>query len=104
MKKTKKLSQAPEHLSERAAKLWQQYAETIVKSPGGIAMLQTGLEALDRAEQARKLIEIEGMITKTGKSGVSHVHPAISIEKDARSLSLKTFKALNIHLDYSWKS
>ncbi|WP_300461280.1 hypothetical protein [Desulfobacula sp.] len=65
-------------------------------------MLQSGLEALDRAEEARKIIEREGMITTTGKSGASHVHPAIGIEKDSRSLSLKIFKALNIHMDHIW--
>ena len=92
----------PKHLSENSKVIWQEYADKIVKSPARKAMLQTGLEALDRAEEARQLIEKEGMITTTGKSGVSHKHPAVGIEKDSRSLALKVFKALNIHMDHVW--
>jgi len=92
----------PKHLSKNSKVIWEEYADKIIKSPGGKAMLQTGLEALDRAEEARKTIEKEGMITETGKSGVKHVHPAIGIEKDSRSLALKIFKALFIHQDHIW--
>jgi len=94
----------PKYLSENSKEIWAEYADKIVKSPAGKAMLQTGLEALDRAEEARKIIEKEGMITKTGKSGVSHAHPAVRIEKDSRSLALKVFKALNIHMDHVWSN
>ncbi len=92
----------PEHLSERSKEIWTEYADKIVKSPARKAMLQTGLEALDRAEEARKIVENDGMIMTTGKSGVSHAHPAVRIEKDNRSLALKVFKALNIHMDHVW--
>jgi len=93
---------AKKHLSDNAKQIWNEYADVIVRSPGRKALFQTGLEALDRAEAARQIIEEEGMITITGKSGVAHAHPAIGIEKDSRSLALKVFKSLNIHMDHIW--
>ena len=66
---------APKHLSERSKKLWPEYAGPVIKSPGRLVVFQTGLEALDRAEEARKILKKEGIITVTGRSGVSSEIP-----------------------------
>ena len=57
MKVEIKIPETPKHLSDRSKELWAEYAGKIIKSPGPLALFQTGLEALDRADQARELVK-----------------------------------------------
>ncbi|MBC2716458.1 MAG: hypothetical protein HF978_14230 [Desulfobacteraceae bacterium] len=104
MKSDWKIPDMPDHLSERSKELWTEYAGKIIKSPGRLALFQTGLEALDRAAAARKILATEDMITVTGRSGVGHAHPALKIEKESQAIVLKVWKTLNLHLDYTWNN
>jgi phage terminase small subunit len=92
----------PEHLSGRSKELWCEYIGHEIKSPGRITLFQTGLEALDRAEQARLLVEKEGLTTVTGRSGVSHAHPALAIEKEAKSQFVRIWKILGLYFNGRW--
>jgi len=75
--KTENISPDPAgHLIERAKTLWQQYAGPVLKSPGQLALFQSGLEALDRAAQARELIAKEGLTIATDRGKIAHQHPA----------------------------
>jgi phage terminase small subunit len=47
-------------------------------------MLRAALEAMDRADQAREVVEREGMTTTTKTTGAVHVHPLLKIEREAR--------------------
>jgi hypothetical protein len=53
-----------------------------VLQPHHVRLLTLAAESWDRGQQARELLEIEG-ITVPGREG-SKAHPAISIERDAR--------------------
>ena len=46
----------------------------------------TALESLDRAEQARVLVNAEGLCRTTESTGAVHIHPALKVENDARKL------------------
>ncbi|ACN17850.1 hypothetical protein HRM2_48010 [Desulforapulum autotrophicum HRM2] len=102
MKKKSEAIEAPAHLSESAESIWLEYAGTIIKSPARLALFQSGLEAMDRAKQARQLVAKEGMIQKTERSGVSHAHPGLKIEKESQAAMLKAFKLLGIQHDHIW--
>ncbi len=86
----------PVHLSDRSAKLWGQIVGDRAKSPERLALLQTALEALDRADEARVILEAEGLVFKTETSGALHVHPAVKIEKDSRATFARIWGQLNL--------
>ena len=92
-----------EHLSERAKALWRDVLALQAKaSPGRLALLQVGLEALDRADEARQVIEREGMTTKTATTGVLHVHPLLKVEREARQVFLRAWGQLNLDWQIGW--
>lgn len=74
----------PDHLSARAAALWASVVAADTH-PARAALIQTALEALDRADQARATLEREGLVLEpTRKTGFLHLHPCVKAEKDAR--------------------
>ena len=87
---------APEQLSERSQKLWNQIAGGRSKSPGRLALLQVAL----RADEAAALVAEEGLIFTTETTKAKHVHPATRIEKDARAQFLRAWGQLNLSWDY----
>jgi phage terminase small subunit len=102
MSKKNKCPDTPRHFSDKTSLLWAEYAGKSINSPAKLALFQAGLEALDRADQASMLVASEGLTTKTGKSGVVHKHPALSIEKEARAQFVKIWKALNLNYDMNY--
>lgn len=74
----------PSHLSPRAAALWADVVPRRAKSPGRLAMILAALEALDRGDKARAMVDAEGMTTVTKTTGAVHIHPLLKIEREAR--------------------
>lgn len=66
IKKSAVIPEAPGHLSERSRGLWLELVGTRVKSAARLAQFQTGLEALDRADEARLKIGNELTLTTPG--------------------------------------
>lgn len=81
----------PDHLSERARELWRQVIHG-ARSPGRQALLQTALEALDRADEAREVISREGLTTTTKTTGAVHIHPLLKVERENRALFARLWK------------
>lgn len=90
----------PEHLSERAKGLWREVVPRRALSPGRLALLQTALEALDRAEECRVAIGRDGLVSKTETTGAVHVHPLLKAEKDSRQLFARLWTALDLQWDF----
>ncbi|MBM3724390.1 MAG: hypothetical protein FJW40_03045 [Acidobacteria bacterium] len=86
----------PEHLSERSRDLWRKLAPTSAKSLERRTLFQAALEALDRADEARRLIQAEGLISRTASSGAVHVHPAVKIEREARAQFVRIWELLGL--------
>lgn len=86
----------PAHLSERARAIWRDAVAGPVKTPSQASLLLVGLEALDRGAQARMIIDKEGLIQRTERSGVSHAHPAVKIEKESLALAAKVFISIGM--------
>ncbi|MHB1038120.1 MAG: P27 family phage terminase small subunit [Pirellulales bacterium] len=85
----------PEHLSDRAKTIWRAVVPLHI-SPGRLLLVQTALEALDRCDEARRLIEKEGLTSKTETTGALHIHPAIRVEKDARAQFLAAWSKASL--------
>jgi len=89
----------PAHFSERSKTIWRTIGPTHVRSLGRQMYFQSALESLDRAEEARKLIEIEGLTSKTTSTGALHVHPLAKVEKEHRQLFCKLWDTLKLRFD-----
>jgi P27 family predicted phage terminase small subunit len=86
----------PSHFSERAVQLWREVGPHAAKTPERQALFQSALEALDTADEARRLVRADGLIVTTARSGVRHVNPAVKVEKEARTQFIKFWKELGL--------
>jgi hypothetical protein len=86
---------APGHLSEESRRLWDEIvSEFEIRDAPGLAILASGLESRDRADEARRLLDVEGL-TVAGSRGGTRAHPAVTIERDSRAAWLQALKLLN---------
>jgi P27 family predicted phage terminase small subunit len=91
MKQSEKI---PNHLSAEAKKIWRRLVEEYaISDSGGLEILRQGLEAFDRAQAARILIEKHGLVIRD-RFGAVKPNPLISCERDARSAYLSALKQL----------
>ncbi|KRQ02411.1 P27 family phage terminase small subunit [Bradyrhizobium manausense] len=73
------------------------FEEHVVKTTAAASILQSGLEAHQRARVARETIDREGM-TCTGRDGQPKQHPLLAVERDARAAFLQALKVLDLEL------
>lgn len=97
---------APGHLSDEASGIWKQINNTwdLKNSPDALLILRTGLEAFDRLQQARKILDTEGVTvnTKTAAGDLKiQKHPALEAEKAARAGLLQAFRMLGLEFESS---
>ncbi|MBN2295448.1 MAG: hypothetical protein JXM70_23660 [Pirellulales bacterium] len=89
----------PSHLSENSKKIWQTVVPATGRSLSRLALVQSGLESLDRANQARALIDAEGIIVNPEGGKMLHLHPAIRLEKESRAAFERAWKTLELFWD-----
>ena len=94
----------PRHLSKDAKRIWKQICGTwdLTGNPDALLILRTGLEAFDRLQQARAVIDVEGVtIIHTTVAGEQKIlkHPALEAEKSARGGLLQAFRMLGLEFD-----
>lgn len=92
-------NRAPGHLSAEAKKIWKSLLDEYgITDAAGLKILQSSLEAYDRAQFARKAIDMDGMTT-LDKAGQVKAHPLLACERDSRAAFLAGLKALNLDLE-----
>jgi P27 family predicted phage terminase small subunit len=89
------LPPAPGHLGIIEQRIWTEVSRDWRGSAAAYAVLTSGLEAHQRAREAREIIDDEGMVV-TGRDGQTKAHPLINAERDARRAFQQTFKQLGI--------
>ena len=72
--------------------------EYAIDDPAGLSILKVAFEAFDRAENARKAIEREGLQVKD-RFDVLKPHPLIPTERDARGQFLTAIRHMNLDLE-----
>jgi P27 family predicted phage terminase small subunit len=92
------MTPAPKHLSPSSRKLWAEILDRYELEAHHLAVLTKTLEARDRSEAARAVIERDGVLT-TSRLGEVKAHPAIAIERDSRAAFLAGIKQLGLDLD-----
>jgi P27 family predicted phage terminase small subunit len=86
----------PEHLSEKARQLWTELTATEVDTTARQALLLAGLEALDRATEARLAIKEQGLVNTTESTKAVHVNPLLKVERESKALFSKIWAQLGL--------
>ncbi len=89
----------PAGLSERSVVLWHAVVPARAMSPGRLALIEQALRALDRADQARALVDAAGLVTTTETTGAAHANPCVRIEREARAQFLTAWRDLGLAFD-----
>jgi len=76
--------EAPSHLSDKARKMYHFYVGKAARTPGQIALLVQGLEAMGRAEECAAIIRREGLAVTSARSGLTRKHPLIDTQGGPR--------------------
>jgi P27 family predicted phage terminase small subunit len=84
----------PAHLSADARAWWVKIVSTWEIEDADLLVLGAGLTAYDRAEQARRLIEAEGIVIDSPQGRKSN--PAILTERDSRVALLRALRQLGL--------
>jgi hypothetical protein len=63
---------------------------------GPLVLLEEALAALDRSNEARRLVGEQGLTTTTERSGVVHMNPLAKVEKESREQFARAWKDLGL--------
>ena len=91
----------PEHLSLKSRALWNEWAGKRVTSAGRIEALRIGLEAMDRADSCREIIDKEGLTIVSKRGKMPHNHPLLKEELSSRRLFHKIIHGMGLDWEYS---
>jgi phage terminase small subunit len=88
----------PKHLEAESAALWAELiTEYAINDPAGLAILGQACEALDRVRSAQDAIGDDVVVYD--RFHQPKPHPAVAVERDARSAFLAALRALNLDLE-----
>src|SRR5690242_544455 len=86
----------PSGLSARSTAFWTDVTEMwVIEDPAARTLLELACVALDRGEQARALLDAEGL-TITDRYGQMKPHPAASVEHQARLAVARLLRELRL--------
>ena len=74
---------APRHLTAATRRFYERIPADYVLEPHHLRLLQLLCEAWDHGQEARRILDQEGLVVEDDKMG-KRPHPAVSIERDAR--------------------
>ena len=86
---------APEHLSESAARWWCAVNREYDLEDHHIRLLTLAAEAWDRTQQAREVLDREGLIY-TDRFNAPRARPEVSIERDSRLAFARLLRELDL--------
>lgn len=91
------IPRAPAHLSAPARALWRAILADYALEAHHLATLTKALEAFDRCEAARAIVDRDGL-TVDGRYG-PRPNPAVAIERDSREAFLRGLRGLHLDLE-----
>lgn len=90
---------APKHLSPASRRLYLSVTGSYDLEPWHVRVLVEALQSLDRAEQARRQLDKEGL-TVAGRFG-PRAHPLLNVERDHRASFARLMKQLGLDITRS---
>ena len=89
----------PDHLKPAGAELWADVQQEYhIVDSGGLALLTTAAECLDRLRAAQAAIEAHGELV-VDRYGSQKLNPATQLEKESRAGFLLALKQMNLDLE-----
>jgi phage terminase small subunit len=88
----------PTGLGADGKRLWRVTVADYDFAPHQLELLRLACEALDRAAAAAKIIRDVGVIT-VDRYGSPKAHPAVGIERDARTATARLLRELALEVD-----
>lgn len=86
----------PPHLSERSAAFWRAVtAVYVVDDAPSLELLRRACEASDRADEARAVLDRDGLVVTT-RLGEVRAHPCVAIERDSRNAVRQLLRELRV--------
>jgi len=91
-------ARAPEYLSDSSKRLWRVVLADYQLEDHHLATLRLALEALDRAEQARKFLNENGL-TYDDRFAAPRARPEVAIERDSRIAYVRCMRELGLDVE-----
>ena len=88
----------PKHLRPATQKWWRGVVESFDLEPHHIHLVTLAGEALDRGQQAREQLAVDGPYFFT-RFGEPRSHPAIAVERDARIAFARLLRELDLDVE-----
>ena len=98
MRNSPKKPRAPKHLKPGTQRWWRAVVTDWQLEEHHIRLLTRAAETWDRGEQARELVDREGLTVQTREGG-SKLHPAVRVESDCRLAFARLIRELDLDLD-----
>ena len=92
---TQAIPRAPRGLSGRSKALWASILTDFDLSEPEQAILIEALRSLDRADEARGIVDRDGQVS-ADRFGQLKPHPCIAVERDMRGLFTRTLRELGL--------
>jgi P27 family predicted phage terminase small subunit len=89
------LPQPPSHLSREASDWWTEIVGEFELLPSDLKVLQAAAESWDRAQQARREVEADGL-TVEDRWDQKKTHPSVNVERDARAAFVRCVRELRL--------
>jgi len=86
---------SPTHLAPETADWWRAVLDEFALEPHHRRLLRLACEAWDRCQQAREILDRDGLTTETESGGLK-AHPCIGIERDARLAFARLLRELDL--------
>ena len=91
----------PEGLGARSQALWTAVVPARAVSAGRLALIEEALRALDRADQARHIVDEKGPTFETKATGAVHIRPEVRIERESRQVFARLWSSMHLEWSYS---
>lgn len=85
----------PDHLRPETAAWWRSVLEDYDLEAHHVRLLRLACESWDRCDQARELLNSDGLTVRTADGGMK-AHPAVAIERDARLAFARLVRELDL--------
>lgn len=85
----------PAHLAPETAEWWRAVLGDYELEAHHLRLLRLACEAWDRCQQARDILDRDGLTTETDSGGLK-THPAVAIERDARLAFARLLRELDL--------
>lgn len=90
-----RLPTPPAHLSGSSKALWRDVVDRFELQPEHLRLLTLGLEAIDRTDEARRILAKDGLMI-VGARGAPMRHPLVDVEMQSRTAALRYFRELGL--------